>query len=141
MLLAVFTVGAVLGWTVVSIAEQVNTVAPRLEWTSVLGVAAIAGIVAALAYSTYRTVHRDRRLIEARRAVNLLLLAKATALAGALVAGGYVGFGLQFLDSLDAPLPRDRAIKAGSAALAAVALAVAGLLLERACRVPKVEDE
>lgn len=141
VLFAVFAVGAVLGWVFVAVAERINSVAPRLEWTSVVGLAAIAAIVSVLAYSTYRAVHRERRLIEARRAVNLLLLAKASALTGALLGGAYVGFGLQFLDQLDAALPRDRAIKAGCAAVAAVAMVVAGLLLERACRVPKVEEE
>jgi sulfite exporter TauE/SafE len=94
-----------------------------------------------LAYSTYRTVHRERRRIDAQRAVNLLLIAKASALTGALVAGGYVGFGLQFIDQLDVALPRERVIRSASAAVAGILIVVAGLLLERACRVPRIEDD
>ena len=140
-LAVVFVTGAVLGWALAPITEQLSGVAPRIEWTSVAALAAIAAIVAVLAYSTYRTLHRERRLIHAQRAVNLLLLAKASALAGALVAGGYIGFGLQFVDQLDVALPRERVIRAGCAAAAAVAIVVAGLLLERACRVPKIDED
>lgn len=141
VLVAVFIVGSLLGWMLVPVTERLNKVAPRIEWTSVAALVAIAAIVSGLAFSTYRTVHRERRRIEAQRAVNLLLLAKASALTGALVAGTYVGFALQFIDELDVPLPRERVIRAGGAAAAAIAVVVAGLLLERACRVPKVEDE
>ena len=137
----VFIVGAVLGWALVPVTERLDNVAPRVQWTSVAALVAIAALVSVLAYSTYRTVHRERRRIDAQRAVNLLLIAKASALTGALVAGGYVGFGLQFLDSLDVALPRERVIRSACAAAAAVAIAVAGLLLERACRVPKIEDD
>lgn len=141
VLAVLFTVGAVLGWALVPIAERLSNVAPRVQWTSVAALVAIAVILAVLAYSTYRTMHREGRLIEARRAVNLLLLAKASALAGALVAGGYVGFALQFVDELDVALPRERVIRSVSAAVAAVLIVVAGLLLERACRVPRIEDD
>ena len=140
-LAVVFTVGAVLGWALGPIAERLNNVAPRVPWTSVLVLLAIAAVVAVLAYSTYRTMHREGRLIEAQRAVNLLLIAKASALAGALVAGGYVGFALQFIDKLDVALPRERVIRSVSAAVAGVLIVVAGLLLERACRVPRMEDD
>lgn len=140
-LAVVFTVGAVLGWALVPVAERLNNVAPRVQWTSVLALLAIAAVVAVLAYSTYRTMHREGRLIEAQRAVNLLLIAKASALAGALVAGGYVGFALQFIDQLDVALPRERVIRSASAAVAGILIVVAGLLLERACRVPRIEDD
>jgi hypothetical protein len=78
--------------------------------------------------------------MDPRRAVNLLLLAKAAALAGAVFAGGYLGFALHFVDSMDVDLPRERVIRAVSAAVASGALVISGLLLERACRVPRDED-
>lgn len=137
-------VGVALGYAVVAVAVRANGVAPRLQWNSVVGLAGIAALVGGLAYSTYRTVHRERRRIDPGRAVNLLMLAKASALAGAVMAGGYIGFALPFLGRLDVVLPRERVIRAGCGALCAVALVVCSMLLERACRVPKtpgVEDE
>jgi uncharacterized protein DUF3180 len=133
-----FVVGAVLGYGVVAVAVDTNGMAPRLQWSSVIGLLVIAALVGWFAYSTYRAVHRERRRIDAHRAVNLLLLAKASALAGALMAGGYVGFAVPFLDQLDVSLPRERVIRAGCGALCAVALVVTGVLLERSCRVPRM---
>jgi len=140
-LLAVAVVGGVCGFALVPIATEVGGTAPRIEWTSVAILVAIALMLALLAYSTHRTVHRERRRIDPRRAVNLLLLAKAGALVGAFVAGGYLGFILHFVDSLEIPLPRERVIRGFSAAVAGVAIVISGVLLERACRVPTDSDD
>ena len=136
-----FVVGAVLGYGLVVVAERISGAAPPVQWTAVLALVAIAVIVFVLAYSTYRTVHRERRRMNPQRAVNFLLLAKASALVGAVIAGGYVGFGLQFIDEMDVELPRERVIGALSAAVAALLIVVAGLVLERACRVPRDDDD
>jgi Protein of unknown function (DUF3180) len=141
VLAVVFVVGGLLGYGVVAIAVWAGGIAPRLQWSSVIGLLAIGLLVGWLAYTTYRTVHRERGRIEPHRAVNLLLLAKASALAGALMAGGYVGFALPFVSQLDVVLPRERVIRAGCGALCGVALVVAGMLLEYACRVPKVPGD
>jgi Protein of unknown function (DUF3180) len=135
-----FVVGGVLGYLLVPLAEELSGTAPRVEWTSSVVLAFIAVVVFALAYSTHRTIHRERRRMDPRRAVNLLLLAKAASLAGAVFAGGYLGFALHFVDSMDVELPRERVIRAVSAAVASGALVISGLLLERACRVPRGED-
>jgi hypothetical protein len=79
--------------------------------------------------------------IEPHQAVNRLLLAKASALVGALMAGAYAGFGARFLDDLSAPLPQERVLRAGLFVASAVLVVVAALLLERACRVPGGPDE
>jgi small-conductance mechanosensitive channel len=141
VLVAVFGVGVVLGYALVELTVRASGFAPRVGWSSVVGLLCIVALVGGLALSTYRAVHRDRRLIASRHAVNLLVLAKASALAGAVMSGGYVGFALPFLHQLDVVLPRERVIRSGAAALCALALVVCGLLLERACRVPKIEDE
>jgi hypothetical protein len=73
--------------------------------------------------------------------VAFLVLGKASALAGAAVAGGYLGFALMFLTRVDASTPRDRVIRSAVAVVAGVALAVAGLRLERACKVPGLDDD
>jgi len=133
--------GALAGWLIVAAANSFDLVAPQVPWTAPVGLFLIAALVGVIAYSTYQRIHVRRQRIEPQRAVAFLVLGKASALAGALVAGGYLTYALMFITRLDAAAPRDRVIKSAVAAVAGVALAVAGLLLERACRVPKSDDD
>lgn len=141
VLVALFAVGAMLGYALVAVVERLNGIAPRIEWAAVLALLVIAALLLVFAYTTHRTVHRERRRMDPRRAVNFLMLAKASALSGALVSGGYLGFALQFVDQLDVELPQERFIRALAAAVTGLAIVVAGLLLERACRVPEDEND
>jgi hypothetical protein len=141
VLIAAFICGGLLGYALVPISEQVSGTPPRVEWTAVGALVVIAGVLMVFAYTTYRTVHREHRPMDARRAVNFLMLAKASALVGSLLAGGYLGFALQFVDSLDVPLPRERFVRSLVCAVTGVVIVVSALLLERACRVPKDEED
>ena len=78
--------------------------------------------------------------MDPQRAVAFLVLGKASALAGALVAGVYFGFALRYLTRLDAPGPRERVIASAVCVVAGLALCAVGMLLERACKVPKDTD-
>lgn len=140
VLLVCAVLGGILGFLLVPIAEELSGTAPRVEWTSAAVLVLIGAMVLALAYSTHRTIHRERKRMDPRRAVNLLLLAKAAALAGAVFAGGYLGFALHFIDNMDVDLPRERVIRSASAAVASIVVMISGLLLERACRVPRGDD-
>jgi ABC-type Fe3+-siderophore transport system permease subunit len=133
--------GALAGWLVVAATNSFDLVAPQVPWTAPVGVFLIAALVGVIAYSTHQRIHVRRQRIEPQRAVAFLVLGKASALAGALVAGGYLTYALMFITRLDAVAPRDRVIKSAVAAVAGVVLAIAGLLLERACRVPKSDDD
>ena len=73
--------------------------------------------------------------------MTFLVLGKASALAGAIVAGGYFAFALMFVTRIDAEAPRDRVIKSAIAVVVGIALAAAGLRLERACKVPGSDDD
>jgi hypothetical protein len=140
VLVLLFIAGAVLGYAFARLTIAINGIAPQVQWTSAIVLLAAGAIVLVLANATYRTVHRERGRVDAHRAVRFLLLAKASALVGALMAGGYLGFALNFVDQLDVSLPEQRVIRSVAAAIASVVLVVAGLLLERACRIPKDED-
>jgi membrane protein DedA with SNARE-associated domain len=129
-------VGAALGWFGGQWLERAEGVVPTVPWTSLGVLVFAAAALGAIAWSTWRTIHRQRRWLEPRQALNRVLLAKASALAGAVMAGGYVGFGALFLDDLSAPLPQERVLRSALVAGAAVLVVVAALLLERACRVP-----
>lgn len=128
-------VGLVLGWLLRPVATRVNGTAPTVGWVPVLALLFVAVVVAAVAWATHRSVQRRHERLQPHHAVNRLVLAKACALAGSLVAGGYLGYALSWWGLTDAELARQRMqhalVGGGSGAL----LVVAALLLERACRV------
>lgn len=133
--------GGLSGWLVVVIANAFDLIPPEVPWTAPIGLILVAALVGALAYATHQRIQVRRERIEPQRAVALLVLGKASALAGALVAGGYFGFALMFLARLDAAAPRDRVIRSAVAIVAGIVLCIVGLLLERACKVPTEPDE
>ena len=118
-------------------ANAFDLIPPEVPWTAPIGLILAAALVGALAYLTHQRIQVRRERIEPSRAVAFLVLGKASALAGALVAGGYFGFALMFLGRLDADAPRERVIRSAVAIVAGIALCIAGLLLERACKVPR----
>jgi hypothetical protein len=140
-LVAATLVGAAGGWLIVVTANAFDLLPPRIPWSAPVGLVVFAALVGALAWSTHQRLQVRRERMEPRRAVAFLVLGKASALAGALVAGGYLGFALNFLTRLDAATPRDRVIRSAVAVVAGIALMVGGLLLERACKVPGSDDD
>ena len=71
----------------------------------------------------------------------MAVLGKASAHVGPLVGGLYGGYLLVLLPGLEIDARRERAILCLVALLAAVGLSLAGLLLERTCRVPPADTE
>lgn len=133
--------GGLTGWLIVVVTNAFGSVPPQIPWTGPIGIVLIAALVGALAYSTHQRIQVRRERMDPQRAVAFLVLGKASALAGSLVAGGYLGFALNFVGRLDASAPRERVIRSAVAIVAGVALMIAGLLLERACKVPTDPDE
>jgi hypothetical protein len=133
--------GALAGWLVVVVANALDLVPPYVPWTAPAALAVIAALVGALAWSTHQRIHVRKERVEPERAVAFLVLGKASALAGALIAGGYLAFALLFAGRWDADGPRERVIRSLVAVVAAGGLCVAGLLLERACKVPGGDDQ
>jgi H+/Cl- antiporter ClcA len=133
--------GGLAGWLLVVTVNAFDLTAPEVPWTAPLGLIVVTVLVGALAYSTYQRIQVRRERMEPSRAVALLVLGKASALAGAVVAGGYLAYACAFLTRLDAAAPRDRVIRSAIAVLAGVALCAMGLLLERACKVPRQDDD
>ena len=133
--------GALAGWLIVVVANALDLVPPYVPWTAPAALAVIAALVGALAWSTHQRLHVRGERIEADRAVGFLVLGKASALSGALIAGGYLMFGLLFIGRWDADGPRERVVRSLVAVVVSVGLCIAGLLLERACRVPGGDDE
>ncbi|GAW48791.1 MULTISPECIES: DUF3180 domain-containing protein [unclassified Nocardioides] len=132
--------GLVGGWLLHPLTVRWRGSAPIVTWAQPLALVLVAAILGATAYLTWRTVHVQRRRLEPNQAVNRLVLARACALVGALVAGGYVGYAVTWLGN-DAELAAQRALRSGIAGAAGVAIVVTAMLLERACRVRSDGDE
>ena len=133
--------GGLAGWLLAVTTEALNVVPPSIPWSAPVGLFMVAALVGAIAWSTHQQIQVRRERMEPQRAVAFLVLGKASALGGALVAGGYLGYALSFVGRIEAEGPRERVIRSLVAVVGGVALCVAGLLLERACRVPVDEDE
>jgi len=136
-LLTFALVGLVAGWALRPLSIRMDGAAPTVGWLPVLTLAFVAVVVGSVAWSTYRSLHRRHERLEPHHAVNRLVLAKACALAGALVAGGYFGYALSWMGIAEAELARQRLVRALVGGGASVALVAASLLLERACRVSR----
>jgi Protein of unknown function (DUF3180) len=134
LLLGCLLTGLVVGWLVRPVAVALDTTAPRVTWPPAVALALAAAILAAVAVSTRRTVQQRRAGLRAHQAVNRLVLAKASAIAGALVAGGYLGYALTWV-GVAAELSDERIVRSLASAAGALATMGAALLLERACRI------
>ena len=132
--------GGIAGWLIAATPRVFGAEPPIVPLAAPIVLLVVVAFIAALAVLTHQRIQKRRERIEPERAVALLVLGKATALAGALVAAGYLVFGLWFTPHLDAPLPRGRALHSAIAVVAGVGLMIAGLRLERACRVPEDRD-
>lgn len=127
--------GLVIGWLVRPLSIAWRGTAPSVGWLPVVSLFFVAVIVGGVAWSTHRALHRRREHLDPHRAVNRLVLAKSCALAGALVAGGYLGYALSWLGVGESELAGQRALHSLLAGLAGGLTVVGSLLLERACRV------
>ncbi|WP_405101298.1 DUF3180 domain-containing protein [Micromonospora sp. NBC_01412] len=116
---------------------------PRLPWLPVVTLAALAVLEAYAAANTRGRLQRKagRDPVNPLLVARFVVLAKASALAGAIFAGWCAGLtGWLFVERTQAAT-EDRPA-AGAGLLASLALVAAALWLERACRVPEQpEDE
>jgi len=133
VLLAAGLVGLVGGWLVRALSESFDRIAPLVTWGPALALGMVALILGWTAWVTSRQI-RQRRFLAPHQAVNRLVLAKSSALVGAVVAGGYAGYALSWLGA-DAELAAERAWHSVAAAATAVGVVACSLWLERACRV------
>lgn len=112
---------------------------PPLSFSLTLVV--VAGIVVGFAVPIHRRVTgASERRIDPFQATRVVSLAKASSLAGALLAG--VGLGMLLFLLSRSTLPGIASLwLAVAAAVGAVVLTVAGLVAERLCTLPKDDDD
>jgi hypothetical protein len=132
-------VGLVGGWLLHAYADRAMDAAPIVTWAQPLALFLVAAILAATARATWRSVHVRNERLQSHQAVNRLVLARACAYVGVLVAGGYLGYALSWV-GVSAELAEQRAVRSLVAGLGGACVVVTALLLERACRVRKEDD-
>ncbi len=130
-------VGAGFGWSGFTALDRLTGEVPQVPLVITLLLLVLAAAVGTQAAFTHRTIQLRRRPVPPRRAVTLLVLGKSCLLAGAALAGGYFAIAAFLWRRLELNLPLERVVNPGVAFLGGAALAVAGALLERACRVPR----
>jgi hypothetical protein len=128
-------VGLIGGWAVRPLCIRFGYVEPSVPIAAIGALFFVAALVGGSAYLTRRVVRGDRSSLEHHQAVNRLVLGKACALAGALVAGGYLGYALAQL-GVEGPAADTRLWRALVAGVGGLTVCAAALLLELACRVP-----
>ncbi len=133
-------IGLVVGWSIHPIGERLWETAPTVGWLQggVLWFGA-AGLLWA-AWTTGRDLRAVPRRLAPHQAVNRLVLARACALVGALLVGGYAGYAISWLGD-GAELAGQRILRSLVAAAAGGVMVTASLLLERACRTGTDRDD
>ena len=112
-----------------------------VPWTTAAAVAFAAAVVLVAAWPVRQYVRGKRRWIDPLRAAGTLAFAKACAWAGAALAGLWTGVVTRSILEWASPIFHERALTAGAAALASIALTAAGLTAEHWCRLPPPTDE
>lgn len=140
-LIALALIGGVGGF-VLQLALAASSIAKlRPEYTLAITLVFIAVLVIALALPVRRATRgKDRRRVDPFYATRVVVLAKASALGGALLAGVGAGFLLELLVRSGAPTT-DSYLRAGATFVSALILLIAGLVAEHLCTVPPSDDE
>ena len=133
--------GIAVGWILHRVWERAYASPPPLvTWLQPVSLALIGVVLLLLARIT-RIQERERQVLEPQKAVNRLILGRAGAIVGALVAGGYLGYAISWLGYAGDPLAGQRIWLSVASMAAGVLITVGGLLLERACRIDPPEPE
>ncbi|MEO6512274.1 MAG: DUF3180 domain-containing protein [Nocardioides sp.] len=132
-LTAYAVVGLVGGWAIHPVMIRLTDRPPLVSWTQALAVVLVAVIMGFLAWHTWQTVQVGRQRLELHQAMNRLVLARACALGGTLIAAGYLGYASSWVGD-DSKFADRWVLRALVAAAGGVGVTLASLALERACR-------
>jgi len=116
---------------------------PKLPWTMAPTMLLLALGEGFTAYNLWRRIRRrpGTRPVEPLMVARMAALAKASAHAGAAIAGIFTGFVLYLSSRLDKDVPREDFFVSIGTLVAALTLVGAAIWLEYACRVPKGPDD
>ena len=136
-LLLVALCAAVVGWVVLGAVDRSDLGPLGVPWTAPAGLVVLAAAVLGSGWPVRRWNRGDRsRPLDPLRAARTLVLARATSVTGAALVGAYAAVVLLLVPTADVEPRRERLLLALVATVASAALAVAGVLVERWCRLP-----
>lgn len=137
-LLTAGVVGLVVGFGLGSLLDRLGYGLPRVSWVAVglLLFLAVLLVVATRRARAWVSGDRPQQPGDALVMGRLVALAKAGSVFGTLMAGGYLGLAAVGLDRVDTDYGRDHVLWAVGGAVAAVAVLVAALVLERTLQLP-----
>lgn len=141
-LTAVAVVAVAVGWTGVSVWSSMSGL-PRVSRGAPFALMFLAAVLTGGALLMRRRVRArgpGAPMVSPDLAVRLLVLAQASSLVGSLVAGLYGGAAVFYASDLDVPLRRTSAGWSAASAVAALAVVLTAVWLERECRVPPDDD-
>ena len=133
-------VGLVAGWLFHRVIYGGPKFAPLVPWSQSIALALVAAILLVTARSTRRSIQQRDTGLAPHQFVNRLALSRACAYVGCLMAGAYFGYALSWI-RVDSDLATERIVRSTVAGVCGLLVVAAGLLLERACRVPPEDDE
>lgn len=117
-----------------------GTSTPPYVAVVVLAGLAVAVLVVAWPVRRWNAGEREQPL-NPLRAARTVALAKAAALSGAMLTGGWSGYVLVALPLQVVSAQPGRAVASGAVVLASLGLTVAGLVAERWCMIPPEDDD
>lgn len=131
--------GAVVCGMLIVAVEPTGNFLPVVPWT----VPALLAILAAavVIYSRILRKKIEEKRVSAQESVTALVLGKAMVATGALFAGGHIVYVARYLQLAQAPMSAQRVVNGLLTLVAALLLAGAGSLLERACVVRDDDPE
>lgn len=141
LLLVAVVVGAV-SWSGLRLMEASGGVPLPLPWTATAGMVVIALAVLVAGWPVRRWTRGDRsRRLDALRAARTLVLARASAYSGSALVGFYLAQVLLVVPDLAVEARRERFWTAVVAVAGALAMVVAGLVVERWCALPPSDED
>lgn len=131
------------GWLFGRLVQALTGTVPEVPWVLpvLLVFMAILLLFGARVARGWIEERRYDNRVDALLVARFAALAKAAALFGAVVAGGYVGIGLLALNQLAFSVAQGRAVLAAVVTVTGAGVAAAALRLERSCQVPPDESE
>ena len=138
----VAAVAGIISFVVFELITRSGTLVPRPALLSGVLLVVMGGLVLWLARPVRRYLQgRATTTLDPLRAARTVVLAQAAALTGAAAAGWYLGQLVVVLTGLSLEANRSRLLPLAAIVVAAVALAAAGLVAQRWCRVDPPDEE
>jgi hypothetical protein len=139
-LLAIAVVSAAVGWIVIKFTFA--SLAP-LPWTAVPALILLATGEFLFGRNIGPRLHGQpgAKPIQPMAVPRVVALAKASSAAGAAIGGLALGVLVYMIPSLGKPVPGHDALVSAATMLSAIALILAALYLERACRAPEPPED